>query len=54
MPFGVAKILAQHAIFGCQRYLTPMRVGQMARAAVMRSIATFGTVVAPAAPQALA
>ena len=51
---AIAKILAQHAIFGHQRYLMQMRVGQMPHAAVMRSIELFGTVVAPAVRQALA
>jgi len=50
---AVAKILAQHAIFGHQRYLMQMRVGQMPHAAVMRSIELFGTIVAPAVRQAL-
>jgi probable LLM family oxidoreductase len=51
---AIAKILAQHAIFGHQRYLMQMRVGQMPHAAIMRSIELFGTMVAPAVRQALA
>ena len=50
---AIAKILAQHAVFGHQRYLMQMRVGLMPHAAVMRSIELFGTVVAPAVRQAL-
>ncbi|MGA2492775.1 MAG: LLM class flavin-dependent oxidoreductase [Roseiarcus sp.] len=50
---AIAKILAQHAIFGHQRYLMQMRVGLMPHKAVMRSIELFGTVVAPAVRQAL-
>jgi alkanesulfonate monooxygenase SsuD/methylene tetrahydromethanopterin reductase-like flavin-dependent oxidoreductase (luciferase family) len=51
---ATAKILAQHKIFGHQRYLMQMRVGLMPHKAVMRSIELFGTVVAPAVRQALA
>lgn len=51
---AIAKILAQHAVFGHRRTLMQMRVGAMPHAAVMRSIELFGTMVAPAAPQALA
>ena len=51
---AIAKILAQHAIFGHQRTLMQMRVGLMPHKAVMRSIELFGTVVAPAVRQALA
>ncbi len=51
---AIAKILAQHAIFGHQRTLMQMRVGAMPHAAVMRSIELFGTVVAPAVRLALA
>lgn len=50
---AIAKILAQHKIFGHQRYLMQMRVGLMPHKAVMRSIELFGTVVAPAVRQAL-
>ena len=47
-PDGVAaKILAQHAVFGHDRYLMQMKVGQQAQAAILRSIELFGTVVAP-------
>jgi probable LLM family oxidoreductase len=51
---AIAKILAQHAIFGHQRYLMQMRVGLMPHKAIMRSIELLGTVVAPAVKQALA
>jgi hypothetical protein len=51
---AIAKILAQHKLFGHQRYLMQMRVGLTPHAAVMRSIELFGTVVAPAVRQALA
>ena len=51
---AIAKILAQHKLFGHQRYLMQMRVGLMPHKAVMRSIELFGTVVAPAVRQALA
>ncbi len=43
----VAKILAQHAVFGHDRYLMQMRVGLQPHAAILRSIELFGTVVAP-------
>ncbi len=43
----VAKILAQHEVFGHDRYLMQMKVGQQAHAAILRSIELFGTVVAP-------
>ena len=51
---AIAKILAQHEIFGHQRYLMQMRVGLMPHNAVMRSIELLGTVVAPAVRKALA
>jgi probable LLM family oxidoreductase len=51
---AIERILAQHAIFGHQRYLMQMRVGAMDHAAVMRSIELFGTMVAPAVRKALA
>ena len=50
---AIAKILAQHKLFGHQRYLMQMRVGAMPHKAVMRSIELFGTVVAPAVRKAL-
>jgi len=50
---AIEKILAQHEIFGHQRYLMQMRVGQMPHKAILRSIELFGTVVAPAVRQAL-
>jgi probable LLM family oxidoreductase len=51
---AIAKILAQHAIFGHQRYLMQMRVGAMPHEAILRSIELMGTVVAPAVRAALA
>ncbi len=51
---AIAKILAQHAIFGHQRYLMQMRVGAMPHKAILRSIELFGTVVAPAVREAIA
>ncbi len=51
---AIAKILAQHAIFGHQRYLMQMRVDAMPHEAIMRSIELFGTVVAPAVREAIA
>jgi alkanesulfonate monooxygenase SsuD/methylene tetrahydromethanopterin reductase-like flavin-dependent oxidoreductase (luciferase family) len=44
----VDKILAQHRIFGHQRFLAQMSVGTMPHSQVMRSIELFGTKVAPA------
>jgi alkanesulfonate monooxygenase SsuD/methylene tetrahydromethanopterin reductase-like flavin-dependent oxidoreductase (luciferase family) len=43
----VAKILAQHEVFGHQRYLMQMQVGAQPQAAIPRSIELLGTVVAP-------
>jgi alkanesulfonate monooxygenase SsuD/methylene tetrahydromethanopterin reductase-like flavin-dependent oxidoreductase (luciferase family) len=51
---AIAKIIAQHAIFGHQRYLMQMRVGAMSHAAIMRSIELLGTVVAPAVRESIA
>ncbi|THD42541.1 MAG: LLM class flavin-dependent oxidoreductase [Bradyrhizobium sp.] len=51
---AIERILAQHAVFGHQRYLMQMRVGAMPHEAIMRSIELFGTVVAPAVRKALA
>ena len=50
---AIERILAQHAVFGHQRYLMQMRVGAMPHEAIMRSIELFGTVVAPAVRKAL-
>ena len=44
---AIAKILAQHEVFGHDRYLMQMKVGQQSHAAILRSIELFGTVVAP-------
>jgi probable LLM family oxidoreductase len=41
------KILAQHAIFGHERFLAQMSVGPMPHEQVMRSIELFATEVAP-------
>jgi probable LLM family oxidoreductase len=51
---AIAKILAQHSIFGHQRYLMQMRVGAMPHKAILRSIELLGTVVAPAVREAIA
>jgi probable LLM family oxidoreductase len=51
---AIAKILAQHAIFGHRRTLMQMAVGAQPQAAILRSIELFGTVVAPAVRAALA
>ena len=45
---AIAKILAQHQVFGHQRYLMQMQVGAQPQAAILRSIELLGTVVAPA------
>jgi alkanesulfonate monooxygenase SsuD/methylene tetrahydromethanopterin reductase-like flavin-dependent oxidoreductase (luciferase family) len=44
---AIAKILAQHEVFGHQRYLMQMAVGDQPQAAILRSIELLGTVVAP-------
>ena len=44
---AVAKILAQHEVFGHQRYLMQMSVGAQPQAAILRSIELLGGVVAP-------
>ena len=41
------KILAQHEIFGHDRFLIQFSVGTLPHAEVMRSIELFGTEVAP-------
>jgi alkanesulfonate monooxygenase SsuD/methylene tetrahydromethanopterin reductase-like flavin-dependent oxidoreductase (luciferase family) len=50
----IAKILAQHGVFGHQRYLMQMAVGAQPQAAILRSIELLGTVVAPAVRAELA
>jgi alkanesulfonate monooxygenase SsuD/methylene tetrahydromethanopterin reductase-like flavin-dependent oxidoreductase (luciferase family) len=46
-PAAVAeKILAEHALFGNQRYVAQMSVGAVAHRDVMRSMELFGTEVA--------
>jgi alkanesulfonate monooxygenase SsuD/methylene tetrahydromethanopterin reductase-like flavin-dependent oxidoreductase (luciferase family) len=47
------KIVAQHAIFGHQRFLIQFSVGTLPHAEVMRSIELFGTEVAPLVRQQL-
>jgi probable LLM family oxidoreductase len=42
-----AKIVAQHRVFGHQRFLIQFSVGTLPHAEVMRSIELFGTEVAP-------
>jgi probable LLM family oxidoreductase len=44
----VEKLLAQHALFGHQRFLAQTSVGSLPHLQAMRSIELFGTVVAPA------
>src|SRR5579863_364248 len=44
---AIAKILAQHQVFGHDRYLMQMQVGHQPQAAILRSIELLGTVVAP-------
>ena len=51
---AIAKILAQHEVFGHQRYLMQMQVGAQPQAAILRSIELLGTVVAPAVRAELA
>jgi probable LLM family oxidoreductase len=41
------KILAEHAVFGNERFLMQMSLGRMPHEAVLRSIELFGTKVAP-------
>jgi alkanesulfonate monooxygenase SsuD/methylene tetrahydromethanopterin reductase-like flavin-dependent oxidoreductase (luciferase family) len=38
---AIAKILAQHEVFGHQRYLMQMAVGNQPQAAILRSIELF-------------
>jgi alkanesulfonate monooxygenase SsuD/methylene tetrahydromethanopterin reductase-like flavin-dependent oxidoreductase (luciferase family) len=45
---AIAKILAQHELFGHQGYLMQMQVGAQLQAAILRSIQLLGGVVAPA------
>jgi alkanesulfonate monooxygenase SsuD/methylene tetrahydromethanopterin reductase-like flavin-dependent oxidoreductase (luciferase family) len=45
---AIAKILAQHEVFGHQRTLIQMQVGAQPQAAILRSIELYGAVVAPA------
>jgi alkanesulfonate monooxygenase SsuD/methylene tetrahydromethanopterin reductase-like flavin-dependent oxidoreductase (luciferase family) len=42
-----AKIVAQHRVFGHQRFLIQFSVGTLPHADVLRSIELFGTEVAP-------
>jgi alkanesulfonate monooxygenase SsuD/methylene tetrahydromethanopterin reductase-like flavin-dependent oxidoreductase (luciferase family) len=44
---AIAKILAQHEVFGHDRTLMQMAVGDQPQDAVLRSIELLGTVVAP-------
>jgi len=44
---AVARILAQHEVFGHERYLMQMQVGAQPQAAILRSIQLLGEVVAP-------
>jgi probable LLM family oxidoreductase len=47
------KILAEHAVFGHQRYIAQMSVGAVAHADVLRSMEYFATEVAPVVRAAL-
>ncbi|MFI0609356.1 MAG: LLM class flavin-dependent oxidoreductase [Anaerolineae bacterium] len=49
----IDKLMAQHAIFGHQRFLGQIGIGTMPHAQIMRSIELLGTVVAPAVRKAL-
>jgi alkanesulfonate monooxygenase SsuD/methylene tetrahydromethanopterin reductase-like flavin-dependent oxidoreductase (luciferase family) len=51
---AIAKILAQHEVFGHQRTLIQMQVGAQSQSAILRSIELYGTVVAPAVRAELA
>jgi hypothetical protein len=44
----IEKILLQHEIFGHQRFLAQMSVGDLPHRDVMRAIELLGTEVAPA------
>ena len=46
---AIAKDLAQHAVFGHDRYLMQMQVGAQPEHVILRSIELLGTLVAPAA-----
>jgi probable LLM family oxidoreductase len=51
---AIAKILAQHEVFGHERYLMQMQVGAQPQAAILRSIELLGMVVAPTVQAELA
>jgi probable LLM family oxidoreductase len=44
---AIAKIIAQHEVFGHERHLMQMQVGVQPQDAILRSIELLGTVVAP-------
>jgi probable LLM family oxidoreductase len=44
---AIAKILAQHEVFGHERHLMQMQVGAQPQDAILRSIELLGTVLAP-------
>jgi alkanesulfonate monooxygenase SsuD/methylene tetrahydromethanopterin reductase-like flavin-dependent oxidoreductase (luciferase family) len=48
-----AKIVAQHRLFGHQRFLIQFSVGTLPHEQVMRAIELFGTEVAPRVRSAL-
>ncbi len=50
----VEKILYQHELFGHDRFLAQMSVGDLPHAQVMRAIELLGTEVAPAVRAELA
>ena len=47
------KIVAQHALFGNDRFLLQMAIGTVPHAKVMRAIELYGTKVAPLVRQAV-
>jgi alkanesulfonate monooxygenase SsuD/methylene tetrahydromethanopterin reductase-like flavin-dependent oxidoreductase (luciferase family) len=53
-PEVAEKILAQHELFGHERFMGQMSVGALPHDKAMRSIELFGTEVAPIVREALA
>ena len=47
----IEKLLFQHSIFGHDRFLAQISVGDLAHRDVLRAIELFGTAVAPAVRQ---
>jgi hypothetical protein len=50
----IEKILLQHELFGHQRFLAQMSVGDLAHRDVLRAIELLGTEVAPAVREEVA